>query len=36
MGAAITKTGRPMVFSISAEHFDPWMPTVGQLWRVAR
>jgi len=36
MGAAIVKTGRPMVFSISAEHFDPWMPTVGQLWRVAR
>ena len=36
MGAAIVKTGRPMVYSISAEHFDPWMPTVGQLWRVAR
>src|SRR4029079_5484306 len=36
MRDALTSTGRPMVFSISAEHFAEWMPTMGHLWRIAR
>ena len=33
MGAALTATGRPIVYSICAWWFFPWMAEVGQLWR---
>jgi alpha-galactosidase len=36
MRDALTSTGRPVVYSISAEHFAEWMPSTGNLWRVAR
>jgi alpha-galactosidase len=36
MRDAIASTGRPMVYSISAEHFAEWMPSMGHLWRIAR
>jgi alpha-galactosidase len=36
MRDSLASTGRPMVYSISAEHFAEWMPTMGHLWRIAR
>lgn len=33
MGTALTATGRPIVYSICAWWFYPWMAEVGQLWR---
>jgi alpha-galactosidase len=35
MRDAIASAGRPVVFSISAEHFAEWMPGMGHLWRIA-
>jgi len=33
MRDALVASGRPVVFSICAWWFSPWMPDVGQLWR---
>jgi alpha-galactosidase len=33
MGSALQATGRPIVFSICAWWYYPWMASVGQLWR---
>ncbi|HEV8244373.1 MAG TPA: glycoside hydrolase family 27 protein, partial [Polyangiaceae bacterium] len=33
MGAALTASGRPIVFSICAWAFADWAPETGQLWR---
>jgi alpha-galactosidase len=33
MGAALQATARPIVYSICAWSFEPWMPSTGQLWR---
>jgi alpha-galactosidase len=33
---ALISSGRPIVLSISAEHFAHWMPAVGHLWRILR
>jgi alpha-galactosidase len=33
MRDALQATGRPIVYSICAWWFHPWMPSVGQLWR---
>ncbi len=33
MGEALRQAGRPIVYSICAWWFQPWMPEVGHLWR---
>lgn len=33
MGAALQRGGRPIVYSICAWEFQPWMPACGNLWR---
>ena len=33
MGRSLQNTGRPIVFSICAWEFQPWMPDTGNLWR---
>ena len=33
MRDALAATGRPIVFSICAWHYESWMPSVGNLWR---
>ena len=33
MGEALRQSGRPIVFSVCAWWFYPWMPEVGHLWR---
>jgi alpha-galactosidase len=35
MQTALADSGRPIVFSVCAWEFKPWMPSIGNLWRTS-